>query len=190
MDYAAELRQFGYASADKCAYIRQFDVDGTQLQLKAVLQGHEEDVTAIVWSPVHMQWVTGSEDRTVRVWSAGGIPCLKILSNEGPVSTICIDKLNGCIITGSPDRIIRVFDPVREDKELVQVHSGHTDAIRCVAHIAARGQYVSASWDQTIRTWNAYIKEGRLGSAIKCVCNRLTTTWDRSKKLPDHGSCK
>jgi WD40 repeat protein len=73
---------------------------------------------------------------------------------------MCIDVLNGCVVTGSIDRVMRVYDTTL-DMELVQSNAGHTDAIRSVVHIAARGQYMTASWDQTIRTWNSYVKSGR-----------------------------
>ena len=160
LDYAPERNEFAYASADKCAYIRTFDTDGTKLKLRAVLQGHEQDVVTVRWNAFHQQWVTGSDDRTVRIWSAEGIPCIKVIHNDGPVSCLCLDQLNGCIITGSSDRVIRVYDPTLSD-ELVQKNVGHTDAIRSIIHVAARRQYVSASWDQTIRIWNAHVKSGR-----------------------------
>lgn len=38
------------------------------LSLLAVMQGHESDVTAVKWVAKRRQWVTGSEDRTIRIW--------------------------------------------------------------------------------------------------------------------------
>ena len=50
----------------------------------------------------------------------------------------------------------RVYDPVC--CKLLQTNAGHMDSIRCIIHISERNQYVSASWDRTIRIWNAYVK--------------------------------
>ena len=47
LEYCAERREFGYASADKQAYIRKFSTRGNEMTLVAVLQGHEADVTQV-----------------------------------------------------------------------------------------------------------------------------------------------
>lgn len=33
---------------------------------------------------------------------------------------------------------------------------GHSDAVRCILHIPQRRQYITASWDKTLRVWAAY----------------------------------
>ncbi|KAI8996698.1 quinon protein alcohol dehydrogenase-like superfamily [Gaertneriomyces semiglobifer] len=159
LEYSAERNEFGYASADKLTYIRSFSPRASEMVLRAVLHGHEAEVR---WNKIFKQWVTGSEDRTVRIWSAEGIPCLRIINNVGPVTALCIDNINGAIITGSQDKFIRVFDPEQRD-QLVQKNMGHGDEVRSVIHVAARNQYISASWDNTIRIWNAYLKKGQKG---------------------------
>ncbi|KAJ3015428.1 hypothetical protein HKX48_004593 [Thoreauomyces humboldtii] len=159
LEYCPDRNEFGYASADRMAYIRRFSPKGSEMVLLAVLQGHDAEVTQIKWSRCNHQWITGSEDRTIRIWPADGIPCLRIINNDAPVTAMCVDNLNGSIITGSRDKAIRVFDPDKKD-ELVQTNIGHTDEVRCIIHIPVRNQYVSASWDNTVRVWNAYIKKG------------------------------
>jgi hypothetical protein len=55
---------------------------------------------------------------------------------------------------------MRVFDIEKKD-EIVQKNYGHSDEIRSIVHIASRNQYVSASWDNTVRVWNAHFKKGQ-----------------------------
>ncbi|KAJ3124143.1 hypothetical protein HK098_001370 [Nowakowskiella sp. JEL0407] len=143
IEYCDERGEFAYASADKLVYIRRFTPKGDEMQLLAVLQGHEAEVTQIKWNKYQKQWVTGSEDRTIRIWPAEGIPCLKVINNDGPVTALCIDNLNGCIVTGSQDRCIRVFDQEKKD-EVVQKNLGHNEEIRAIIHIAARNQFRSS----------------------------------------------
>ncbi|KAI8927284.1 quinon protein alcohol dehydrogenase-like superfamily [Entophlyctis helioformis] len=166
LDYSPERNEFGYASSDKLAYIRRFSPNGTEMTLTSVLQGHEAEVTQIQWHRKESQWITGSEDRTLRIWPADGIPCLRVINNDGPVTALCIDSINGCLITGSQDKVIRVFDIDKKD-EIVQKNMGHSDEIRSLIHIPARNQYVSASWDNTVRIWNAYLKKGQRRIAAK-----------------------
>ncbi|KAK2566790.1 putative U3 small nucleolar RNA-associated protein 13 [Acropora cervicornis] len=128
---------------------------GADMTLSAVLQGHEAEVTQVQWNSVLGKWITGSEDGTIRVWRADGMACDLVLSAQGAVSALCIDQLNGCIVAGVQE-IIRVYDP--ETKKIVQKNLGHTDSVRSIVHIPERSQYVSASWDKTVRIWNAYKK--------------------------------
>ncbi|KAI9091859.1 WD40-repeat-containing domain protein [Phlyctochytrium arcticum] len=172
-EYCPERNEYAYASADKLAYIRTFSPKGNEMLLQAVLQGHEAEVTRIKWNPVHKQWVTASEDRTIRIWPAEGIPCLRVINNDGPVTALCIDRMNGSIVTGSQDKLIRVFDPEKKD-ELVQKNVGHTDEVRAIIHIPVRNQYVSASWDNSVRVWNAYLRKGQRRIAAKAVLNAPT----------------
>jgi WD40 repeat protein len=86
------------------------------------------------------------------------------------VSCLTIDLNNGCLLTGSVDKMIRVFDLEKKD-ELVQKHQGHTDEIRSLLHIPSRHHYVSASWDNSVRIWN-----GKLNFFFKkkiCKKNKL-----------------
>ncbi|KAJ3326052.1 hypothetical protein HDV06_002437 [Boothiomyces sp. JEL0866] len=160
MDFSFERNEFAYCSSDKLAYLRRFSTNGSDMRLLAVLQGHEAEVTQIKWNKHASQWITGSEDRTIRIWPAEGIPCIRVINNDGPVTALCIDSINGCLVTGSQDKIIRVFDLDKKD-EIVQKNMGHSDEIRSIIHIPSRNQYVSASWDNTVRIWNAYLKKGQ-----------------------------
>ncbi|KAJ3091362.1 hypothetical protein HK102_000820 [Quaeritorhiza haematococci] len=146
LEYAPERNAIAYGSTDKLAYVRRFSSTGSDMPLQVVLQGHEAEVTRIKWNSVHQQWVTGSEDRTIRIWPALGLPCLKVINNDGPVTALCVDLINGCIVTGSQDQVIRVYDPSRADGEYQAV---------------IQRNYVSASWDNTVRIWNGTLLESR-----------------------------
>ncbi|KAI8810660.1 WD40-repeat-containing domain protein [Cladochytrium replicatum] len=177
LDYSAERNEFGYVSADRMGYIRRFSTKGDEMTLVAVLQGHEAEVTQIKWNRFMDQWVTGSDDRTIRIWPAEGIPCLKVINNDSGVTALCVDVMNGCIITGSQDKMIRVFDTEKKD-ECVQKNIGHHDEVRTIIHIPVRNQYVSASWDNTLRIWNAYLKKGQRRLTTKAAYNPTVGVFD------------
>ncbi|KAG5461414.1 MAG: WD40-repeat-containing domain protein, partial [Olpidium bornovanus] len=136
LDVCHERNEFAYASADKCAYVRKLSAKGDEMKLVAVLQDHDAEVTQVKWNRVHKQWVTGSEDRTVRIWPADSHKAIKVINNEAPVTALCIDTANGCVVTGSSDRVIRVFD----GDVLVKTNLGHTDEIRSLIHMPSRNQ--------------------------------------------------
>jgi WD40 repeat protein len=146
--------EIAYATSDHVVYLRQFSTNGSQMVLLNTLQGHYGDVTCVKWNPVKSVWVTGSEDATIRVWSCEGLnDCIQVLSVQAAVNSMCIDLYNGAIVAGI-QQFIRVYDP--DLFRLVQTNVGHTDTVRCIIHVPERSQYVSTSWDKTMRMWNAW----------------------------------
>ncbi|KAL8562628.1 hypothetical protein ACOMHN_011200 [Nucella lapillus] len=154
MAYSPRNNEFAYSSSDKMVYIRKFNTSGGRMLLMNTLQGHEAEVTAVEWSRVYSKWITGSEDGTVRIWNGSGMnECEQVLSINKGVSCLCVDQTIGSIVVAIQNNI-RVYDP--EFYRLVQSNLGHADSVRSIIHIPERNQYVSCSWDNTIRVWNAW----------------------------------
>ncbi len=194
----------GYAAGETCI------PEGRKGKLCCgALRGHAADVSHIKWNPTHRVWVSGSEDHSVRLWSAGGVQLHEIHPPGDAITALAVDAL-GFILVASMDRAVRVYDivvstRVREpaskppaaagspayaierraslaDKEaeeaeaeaepppaeveyvydhaLMQQHVGHSDAVRCIIHVPEKQQYLTASWDRTIRVWRAYQPDG------------------------------
>ncbi|KAM4675996.1 uncharacterized protein O3C94_008633 [Discoglossus pictus] len=153
--YCPKRKQFAYSSGDGNIYIRHFATVSSEMTLVNILQGHEAPVTSIVWHHQIDKWISGSEDGTIRIWSEDGSQCENIVVTKGIVTCICIDLVNGYIAAGVQDTV-RVFDP--ESLVQVQCNIGHKDLIRSLIHIPEINQYVSASWDKTVRMWKAFNK--------------------------------
>ncbi|KAG2455980.1 CIAO1 protein, partial [Polypterus senegalus] len=66
--YAPKRNEIAYSSSDGMIYMRQFSPVGKEMKLVNVLQGHESDVTSIVWHSLIDKWISGSEDGTIRIW--------------------------------------------------------------------------------------------------------------------------
>ncbi|XP_071494160.1 uncharacterized protein [Diadema antillarum] len=153
MDYSHRRNEFACASGDKMAYIRHFSEKGHEMTLRNTLQGHEGEVTQVKWSNFGDNWITASEDGTIRLWSGDGMSCEQVINAHGPVSAICLDNVSECIVAGVHS-VIKVYNPKKN--KLLQTNYGHTDSIRCIIHVPERNQYISGSWDGTLRVWNAY----------------------------------
>ncbi|XP_059845997.1 uncharacterized protein LOC132405308 isoform X3 [Hypanus sabinus] len=153
--YSPKRNEFAYSSSDGMVYIRHFSPITSEMKLVSVLQGHEADITSILWHSLFNKWLSGSEDGTIRIWSEDGTQCEQLLATHRAVNCLCIDQVNGCIIAGIQERM-SVYDP--ETFIEVQRNIGHTDSICSIIHIPERTQYITASWDRTLRVWNAYIK--------------------------------
>ncbi|CAG5133976.1 unnamed protein product, partial [Candidula unifasciata] len=106
MDFSPENMEFAYSCADKMVYIRKFSTTGSKMTLANTLQGHEAEVTCVRWNHICHKWVTGSDDGTIRIWSSHGMnECEQILSTQGGVTCLCIDKNHGSIVAGVQHQI-------------------------------------------------------------------------------------
>ncbi|CAH2277302.1 uncharacterized WD repeat-containing alr2800-like [Pelobates cultripes] len=153
--YSPKRKEFAYSSSDGKVYIRSFSTVSSRMTLVNILVGHDAEVTSVLWHHSLEKWISGSEDGTIRIWCGDSAQCEKILVTKGAVTCFCIDQVHGSIVAGVQDTI-RVYDP--ESLLQVQCNVGHKDLIRSIVHIPEMAQYVSVSWDTTVRIWKAYQK--------------------------------
>ncbi|KAF6030822.1 hypothetical protein EB796_010866 [Bugula neritina] len=153
LQYNPDQNEIAYGSSDHLVYIRKFSPEGSQMPLLNTLQ-HDGEVTALKWNSINKQWVSGSEDGTIKIWAADGMnDLIQTLSEKVAITCLCIDSVNGAIVAGLQSTI-KVYDGERF--RLMQTNVGHTDSVRDIIHIPERSQYVSCSWDKTIRVWNEW----------------------------------
>mmetsp|Transcript_22487 Transcript_22487/g.73031 ORF Transcript_22487/g.73031 Transcript_22487/m.73031 type:complete len:760 (+) Transcript_22487:29-2308(+) len=141
-------------------------------RLKYTLSGHAADVTQVKWCAFRACWVTGSDDDTIRLWDGDG-NCLQTILHRGEsVTTMHIDNANQLLLAAFIDRVIRVFDFSHHEGDggLVNEHvqcklTGHMDLVRAIAHVEEKDQYMSASWDKSIRVWFTPKLAGKESSA-------------------------
>ncbi|XP_063680479.1 uncharacterized WD repeat-containing protein alr3466-like isoform X1 [Bolinopsis microptera] len=155
--YAKSRREFAYSSADKLIYIRKFATSVKSWNLLHVLQGHESEVSHVVWNDLCSMWVSGSDDCTLRTWSVHKHGYLEttttVTDTQCPITALTCDLVNGAVIVGLQD-IIRVYEGGTMKR--VQTHTGHRDSVRGLMHVPERSQYISIAWDSSICIWNAY----------------------------------
>ena len=98
--------------------------------------------------------VSGSLDRTVRLWDAGsGQPIGQpLLGHTDGVRAVAFSPDGKRIVSGSLDRTVRVWDAVT-GQALGQPVTGQTDAVFSVAFSPDGARIVSASADGTLRLW-------------------------------------
>ena len=133
-----------------------------------VLKGHEDHVITCLQFNGDII-VSGSDDNTLRVWSAASGKCLRTLVGHG--GGVWSSQMSGdVIVSGSTDRTLKVWNA----KTGVCRHTlyGHTSTVRCM-HLHGN-RVVSGSRDATLRLWNVETGEcqrvlvGHV-AAVRCV---------------------
>jgi WD40 repeat protein len=117
-----------------------------------VFEGHTSLVTSVAFSQDGKRIVSGSSDKTIRVWDAetGEVVVGPLEGHTGFVYSVAISQDGKRIVSGSWDQTIRVWDA--ETGELVVGPlKGQTDAVYSVAFSQDGKRIVSGSSDKTIR---------------------------------------
>lgn len=75
------------------------------------LEGHEEYVTNIAFSPDGMRLASSSQDYTIRIWDTGTNSTLKILKNhKDTVNYIIFDQASKLLASTSDDHTVRIWN--------------------------------------------------------------------------------
>ncbi|KAG8697652.1 hypothetical protein FRC09_007728 [Ceratobasidium sp. 395] len=120
------------------------------------LKGHTRCVNCIAFSQDGAHLVSGSEDKTVRVWDAH-TGALLAGPFEGHISSVCsVAFLPGSdfVVSASHDRTIRIWDTQASHAATGQFE-GHTAPVRSVAFSPDGSRVVSGSDDRSVRVWDA-----------------------------------
>jgi WD40 repeat protein len=112
--------------------------------------GHTGPVYSIACVEPAMAFLSGSEDRTARLWSVESGICLRIFSGhtEAVTTVAVVDQVT--FLTGSQDCTVKVWDAFTGQS--LRTYSGHSGAVTSV-YVAQDGTFVSSSVDQTIKLW-------------------------------------
>lgn len=111
---------------------------------------HAEDITCITISKDDRIVVTGSADKTLKLWTADGGKLLRtIQKHEGPISCVAVTPDCKRVISGALDGLVRVFNI--EDGELVWNLTGSFESLVTVKSNKYSNILIAASADCKVR---------------------------------------
>ncbi len=113
----------------------------------AVCRGHEYGISSVCVTQ-DGKIVSGSVDKTVRVWDIEGNQLAVCRGHDGYVRLVCVTQ-DGKIVSGSYDNTVRVWD--MEGSQLA-VCRGHEGLVYSV--YVKDNKIVSGSIDKTVRVWD------------------------------------
>jgi WD40 repeat protein len=116
------------------------------------LMGHSHIVSSLVMTTNSQYLISGSQDKTVRVWNLETGKLIHTLkSHREGVYTVALSPDEKIIASGSADKTIKLWH--LETGELLATFSGHANTVTALVFTASGEMLVSGSLDKTIKIW-------------------------------------
>ncbi|OQV21237.1 F-box/WD repeat-containing protein 7 [Hypsibius exemplaris] len=136
----------------KMNYIHHYRIDrnwrNDTNRAPVIIPAHKSHLITCLLLTDDNRAVTGSDDKTLRVWSVATGKCL--FSLEGHNGGVWTAELEGnLLVSGSTDRTVRTWN--LEDGCHMWTFFGHASTVRCLA--LKNGVCVSGSRDNSLRIW-------------------------------------
>lgn len=126
------------------------------------LVGHHKGVNDVAFSLDGQQIATGSDDGSIRIWSAAGQPLQVITGHSERVTVVRWSLDSSRIVSASGKGKMRIWD-VQSGIE-ARALEGHTESVADMAISPAGNQLVSVGWDKMVKVWN--IDTGKLVNSV------------------------
>ncbi|KAJ9267667.1 hypothetical protein DTO195F2_1 [Paecilomyces variotii] len=123
---------------------------GSELQ---TLEGHSGAVGAVAFSPNNQTLVTGSHDKTIKLWDTMTGSLQQTLEGHlGWIRTIAFSSCGLLLASGSHDNTIKLWDAVTG--ALQKTFCGHSGSVWSVEFSPNGKLIVSGSVDSTVKLWD------------------------------------
>jgi len=125
------------------------------------LEGHEDEVWSVNFSPDGQLIATASADGTVKLWNREGQELTTLIGHKGIVASVAFSPDSQTIATASFDKTVKLWN--RKGQELKTL-IGHKGWVYSVSFSSDGQTIASASKDGTVEVWN---REGVLLQIFK-----------------------
>ncbi len=118
---------------------------------KQTFQGHQNAVSSVAFAPDGKSLLTGSLDKTAKLWSFDGKLLQTFSGHQNAVSSVAFAPDGQSLLTGSYDKTAKLWSL---DGKLLQTFQGHQDSVYSVAFAPDGQSVLTGSLDNTAKLWS------------------------------------
>jgi len=164
-------------------------------KLYRVIAGHTGWVRCAAIEPNNEWFVTGSNDRTIKIWDlATGTVKLTYTGHVSAVRDLCLSERHPYLFSAGEDKSVKCWD--LEQNRVVRHYHGHLSAVNCVKMHPKLDILITAGRDCAVRCWdmrtrqNILMLPGHAGSvadmAVQAIDPQvITSSHDATVRLWD-----
>lgn len=78
------------------------------MKRKQTLTGHAEWITSLSISPNFKTFITGSLDKTIKIWDLNSNKCIKTINLNSPVWGVCFSPTGEYLVSATEDGTVSV----------------------------------------------------------------------------------
>ncbi len=129
------------------------------VKLLRTLEGHEDIILSVAFDPMGRMLVSGSYDRTVKLWDVASGKLLHTLGGHtNRIYSVAFSPSGRMLASGSNDKTVKLWDVA--SGKLLRTLEGHRDYVTSVAFNPSGGTLASGSNDSTVKLWD--VASGKL----------------------------
>ncbi|CAD7078840.1 unnamed protein product [Hermetia illucens] len=153
------------------------------------LQGHRECVSSVQWMD-QTTLLTSSWDHTMKIWDLNLEGVKSEITGNKSFFDASYSKLNGLIITASPDKNLRLYDPRSNQGAIVKnTYLGHSQWVQSVTWAPHdEFMFLSGSYDNQVKLWDHRSPKAPLYDLLGHDDKVLDVDWSNPKFMVSGGS--
>jgi len=121
-----------------------------EVRERNMFTGHQNPVNAVAFSPDGKTILSGSGDKTLKLWDTSGKLLKTFTGHQNPVNAVAFSSDGKTILSGSADNTLKLWDT---SGKLLKTFTGHENYVRAVAFSPDGKTILSGSEDKTLKLW-------------------------------------
>ncbi|NEP13550.1 MAG: hypothetical protein F6K14_25765 [Symploca sp. SIO2C1] len=158
--YPVPLSESSIPSLASASYDKTIKIWSLDNQSPLILQGHQEQIRDVQFSPDNQLIATVGNDHTVKLWHRNGKLLKTLRGHSQRIDSVTFSADSQLIASASRDGTVKLWSPTGN---LIRTLEGHEDWVLDVNFSPDSQQLASASRDGTVKLWH------RTGNLIKTL---------------------